>query len=761
VDHPGFNKRHSHLALVCKENNIPMIVAPALLKEGFSADFLIINGREKKVFIDPNSDFIDRYRNLYIKEQQMQALFDFTARADSVSEDDIDFRIGANIRHPDDIRDLKGKVSSIDLWRTEDLFLNSSVEPREQDLTVMVETACEYTSQLNGGQGSLIIRMFDFSKDRIRKKNGDFQSIPKFLKDRIGNEPNSVYGLDFLQDPKNEDLVKIFIRSVLKGSFKHQNATLIIPQCKTKKDFTWFSALVEECKEELTREKQDFYSDIPLGIMVETKEAIEFITKKEEELKNLGIQQINIGTNDLLESLGENFAHLFNTTQRIAMLAEKQEISCSLCGSMASHPQRALALIPLIPVKPKHTFPLCFSVDRFKIGEIKSIFRGVSVSRLKETPVANELKNSIKKGKKWLENKLLEEHIDRLWRSEESRIEAKKLETLKDELYSLEVSERQALLDERERELREKTDALAREKAILRLFNLNTQMGSEVQIIFDRNRGNDRQRALGLRTFFDEYLSELKALPLSRRSWDVTLPTIERLEGMSENTFYVLLNRLELYAILPCDHIVSHYVEGHYCFAFGGPYAEVYSPYYMGAGDTSNNTVTLNPFQHGDTRNTHPIPANNNVVAESGIAWIKNDCYVPRLARRLEGIDMNAAAVLLQGDHEHLDQWDDVIYADSTTRQVIGVYRQDPEDNHNGILFLWNSPHIISRIEGITLSDIQQSETQETLITLFNQAWRQAEMIARYQKRIQEASTKTTNRSRFNNAIRFVKNAMG
>lgn len=143
--------------------------------------------------------------------------------------------------------------------------------------------------------------------------------------------------------------------------------------------------LVGELQEQLRREKLEFVSHLPLGVMIETPAAAILA----DRLAPL-VDFFSIGTNDLVQYTmaidrgNERVAYLYRPShpaileliRRTVEAARHNNIWVSICGQMASEP----SLVPLLVGLGVHELSMAPS----SIGMVRRVIRGLAMHEAEE-----------------------------------------------------------------------------------------------------------------------------------------------------------------------------------------------------------------------------------------------------------------------------------------------------------------------------------------------------------------------------------------
>lgn len=163
----------SHVAIMARAMGVPYVlgVEGKLQTPIQTGDFLIIDGDEGLVFVNPSEQEIDRYRQLRETWKAQQELLLQLADIPSQTEDGLTINLAANISSIKELEQAMAKgASGVGLFRTEFLYMNRTSFPEEQE---QFEVYREVAERLNGKP--LVIRTLDVGGD----KHLDYLELPE------------------------------------------------------------------------------------------------------------------------------------------------------------------------------------------------------------------------------------------------------------------------------------------------------------------------------------------------------------------------------------------------------------------------------------------------------------------------------------------------------------------------------------------------------------------------------------------------------
>lgn len=330
----------SHSSILARTFGIPEIIdvknALSTIKDN---DTLIIDGYNGFIVVNPDQNYLERYRTRKAVEDEHKKKLGELIKLDSETKDGKRITLLANVDFPKDVEAaiLVG-AEGIGLVRTEHLVISNDKIPDEEEQFRFYNEIAEraYPKPVN-------LRIFDLGSDKYA------EGLPK----RETNPALGLRGMRFLLH--RLDLLETQIKAILRAS-KNKNVSFMIPMVTTINEVIQVKEIIEKCKKELAEKNIDFDPNIPIGLMIETPAAA---IMSDELAKHCSF--FSIGTNDLTQyslavdrdnELVSEYFDAFNPAvirlmEIIVESAHKNKISVSICGELAGHSAATKTLIDI------------------------------------------------------------------------------------------------------------------------------------------------------------------------------------------------------------------------------------------------------------------------------------------------------------------------------------------------------------------------------------------------------------------------------
>ena len=356
----------SHFVIISRSFKIPAVVGLHNATEKISqSDYLLIDGYEGLVYINPTKDTIKEYDRLANKQLEIERTFHEELVEKTETLDGHSIELMANIEASDHISEsIQNSFDGIGLFRTESIYLKKNNMPSEE------EQFKEYASVIkNTKDKPVIIRTLDIGGDKLIN----------------GVHDDSFLGLRAIRFClENLTIFKTQLRAILRASV-FGDIRIMYPMISGIEELDKANYILNEVKDELLSEKIDFNKKILVGAMIELPSAVSII-----DLLAKKVDFFSVGTNDLIQYLlavdrmDDRVSHLYQPTHPAVLRSlltifeqsDRNQKHVSICGEMAGEPIYAALLIGL------GAKSLSVSVSR--LPEIKHYIRLMNLGELKK-----------------------------------------------------------------------------------------------------------------------------------------------------------------------------------------------------------------------------------------------------------------------------------------------------------------------------------------------------------------------------------------
>jgi len=360
----------SHTAILGRSLEIPAIVGMDRVTEMVqNGDKLIVDGTHGVLIVHPDKRSIDEYTKYERRFFELTTELDKLRDLPAVTTDGHPVVVASNIEFGDEIPSVLSHGSEgVGLYRTEYLFMNHKRLPSEEEQFQAYRLAAEKIAP-----HPVIIRTLDLGGD-------------KFLSSLdVPHEMNPFLGWRAIRFCLTRvDIFKAQLRAVLRAS-AYGKLKLMYPMISNVQELRQANQILDECREELKREKKKFDTQMEVGAMIEIPSAavISDVLAKEADF-------FSIGSNDLIQyalavdRVNEKIAYLYEPTHPAILRLIKQIIEnghryqrwVGCCGEMSSDVAIAILLVGLGIDE--------VSISPFVLPKVKKAIRSVSFKQAAE-----------------------------------------------------------------------------------------------------------------------------------------------------------------------------------------------------------------------------------------------------------------------------------------------------------------------------------------------------------------------------------------
>ncbi|XBC42349.1 MAG: phosphoenolpyruvate-protein phosphotransferase PtsI [Buchnera aphidicola (Meitanaphis elongallis)] len=351
----------SHTSIMARSLEIPAIVGTGNITQKVNNnDFLILDGINNAIFINPNESKIKKLKKLKKKYELEKNDLTQLKYLNAITIDGHKIKIGANISTIHDIENAKKHgAECIGLYRTEFLFMNRTSFPSEEEQFNAYKIVAETMKEK-----SVIIRTMDIGGD----KNLSYMNIPK--------EDNPFLGwraIRIAMDKK--EILHAQLTAILRASV-FGKLKIMFPMIISVEEVRSLKEELEKLKTILKHKKIKFNSKIEIGIMIETPASAIIANHLAKE-----VDFFSIGSNDLTQYTlavdrgNDSISNLYdpmspsvlNLIQKIINAAHNAGKWTGMCGELAGN-EKATALLLGMGLDE-------FSMSASTIPKIKKIIR--------------------------------------------------------------------------------------------------------------------------------------------------------------------------------------------------------------------------------------------------------------------------------------------------------------------------------------------------------------------------------------------------
>ncbi len=377
----------SHAAIMARSLRIPAVVNGFnLSKVLHDGDYVIIDGFEGRIIINPSAETKRRYRKIKSEYVHFEEELFKDIALPAVTGDGRKVELLANIEFIHELNDVKeNQADGVGLFRTESVFIEQKSLPSEETQFQLYKKLAEQVAP-----HSATIRTVDLGGDKLLEGYSEADELNPFLGWRA---------IRFCLD--KPQVFKTQLKAILRAS-AFGKIQILLPMISAVEEITLSKKLIAEVQRELTNEGVPFDANIPIGVMVETPSAA-----ISAEIFAHYVDFFSIGTNDLtqyvlaIDRTNDRVSKYYNTFNPSVLhfvahtieVGKKHNLPVTLCGEFAASPEAIPLLLGMGLTS--------FSMNPFYIASAKKVIRACDIKscqalyrKVKTLHSASEIENT-------------------------------------------------------------------------------------------------------------------------------------------------------------------------------------------------------------------------------------------------------------------------------------------------------------------------------------------------------------------------------
>jgi phosphotransferase system enzyme I (PtsI) len=340
----------SHAVIIAGVMNLAAVVGCRnLLSVVKTGDLLFVDAPNGKVYVNPDEEQVKDCREKTEEFAQKEREYQKIGAIRIFRKEGGQVLVTANIGSPAEAElALQKGADGIGLFRTEFLFMDREEMPGEEEQCKAYQKAAE----IFAGK-PVVIRTLDIGGDK---------PLPYL---NMNREENPFLGLRAIRLCfAYEPLFRTQLKALLRAAAGNGNIGIMFPMISSPGELRAAKAVLEDCKEELTRAGLPFLPNPKVGMMVEIPAAailadefageVDFFSIGTNDLTQytLAVDRGNPAVSSLYDCMHPAVTALVKGT---AEAARRRGIPCFMCGEMASAPEA----IPLL---------VQYGIDEFSVS---------------------------------------------------------------------------------------------------------------------------------------------------------------------------------------------------------------------------------------------------------------------------------------------------------------------------------------------------------------------------------------------------------